>query len=186
MSPSLNVTIYFQLQVSKIAVYTNTIQTKDFSMKHIQEPPPRDKCTMSWWAGLCKSGRSYIQVGSQGGQKWMTLSMNIITISSIASHLLEAVGTFLLKWCRWPVWFPWQQGLSCAVSAGHTAHQCPNKDGPNTSIVVYRNDHMTCWNKRLYDSYLQCTMTCLAIWLALWLSNSDYRTGTFSVLELRR
>ena len=89
-----------------------------------------------------------------------------LLLSSIASHLLEAVGTFLLKWCRWPVWFPWQQGLSCAVSAGHTAHQCPNKDGPNTSIAVYRNDHMTCWNKWLYDSYLQCTMTCLAIWLA--------------------
>ena len=42
-------------------------------MKHIQEPPPRDKCTMSWWAGLCKSGRSYIQVGSQCDQKWMTI-----------------------------------------------------------------------------------------------------------------
>ena len=70
-------------------------------MKHIQEPPPRDKCTMSWWAGLCKSGRSYIQVGSQCGQKWM---MPIIYeyhyYSSIASHLLEVVGTFLLKWCR--------------------------------------------------------------------------------------
>lgn len=82
--------------------------------------------------------------------------------SGIVSHLLEAVGTFLLKWSRWLVWFPWKQGLSCAVSAGHTAHQCPNKDRPNTSNAVY------CTDQRLAETSDCMTATFSAQWL-VWL-----------------